>query len=105
VGAALADSQRSPATINIQSVRVYPNPWRSDRGYPSQMTFDQMTPNSTVKIFTISAHYVRTLQAPSGSVPWDLKNENGDRVASGIYLFLATDDHGNKARGKFAVIR
>ena len=69
------------------------------------ITFDQMPANSTVKIFTVSGRWVKTLSAPGGSVPWDLTNDAGDRVASGIYLYWIVDGQGNKTRGKLAVIR
>jgi len=88
-------------------IRVYPNPWRSDRpGTPDHITFTNLAPNSTVKIFTIAGHHVVTLPpVAGGSTPWNLKNQNGDAVASGLYLYLITDPQGHKTRGKVAVIR
>jgi hypothetical protein len=90
--------------LALNSVRVFPNPWRAD--HPTAgITFDQMTPNSTVKIFTISAHFVKSLAAPDGKVTWDLTNDAGNKVASGLYLYLVTDTHNGRVRGKLAVIR
>ena len=86
------------------AVRVHPDPFRASRGDTS-IIFDQMSLNSTVKIFTVSGRWVKTLQAPSGSVSWDLTNDSGDKVASGLYLYLATDSQSNKVHGKFAIIR
>jgi len=97
----------SPVTSDAGSftVLVYPNPWRSDRAYPRQMTFAQLPAGTTVKIFTVSGHLVKTLDPQSpGFSTWDLTNDSGDRVASGIYIYLATTPSGNKARGKLAVI-
>lgn len=87
------------------SPRAYPNPWRSDRGYPAQITFDQLTGNTTIKIFTLSGHFVKGLPLASSSTTWDLTNESGNEVASGIYLYLATNNLGQKVTGKLAVIR
>jgi hypothetical protein len=87
------------------SPRAYPNPWRSDRGYAPQITFDQLTGNTTIKIFTVSGHLVRSLSTSNTSTIWDLNNDSGDRVASGIYIYLVTNDQGQKARGKVVVIR
>ncbi len=89
---------------NVVSVRVYPNPVRAARG-DQALTFDQMPANSTVKIFTVSGRWVKTLSAPTGSVAWDLRNDSGERVASGLYFHLVTDAQGNKTRGKFTVIK
>jgi hypothetical protein len=85
--------------------RAYPNPWRADRGYAQQITFDQLAGNTTIKIFTVSGHLVRTLGTSSSLTTWDLNNDSGDRVASGIYIYLVTDDQGQQARGKVVVIR
>jgi hypothetical protein len=99
----------APVTITLVetdfvSARVYPNPWRAARG-DGDIVFDQLPANSTVKIFTVSSRWVKTLSAPGGSVSWDLTNDAGDKVASGLYFYLITDSQGNKTRGKFAIIR
>jgi hypothetical protein len=89
---------------SAQTTRVWPNPWRADRPAPA-ITFDQMANNSTVKIFTLTGRWVRTLPAPTGTAPWDLKNDDVDAVASGLYIYLVTDDQGGKIHGKLAIIR
>jgi len=98
-----------PADITVTSsdlsaVRVYPNPWRSDKHQTVPVTFDHLGSNSEIKIFTVSGHQVRTLPAASDAISWDLKNDSGDHVASGLYLYLVTNSLGQQARGKLAVI-
>lgn len=90
---------------NFMNVRVYPNPWRSDKHAGSPITFDQLPANCSIRIFTISGHKAKEFDNVTGSVTWDLTNENGDQVASGIYIYLITDSQGDKARGKVAVIK
>jgi hypothetical protein len=87
------------------SVRVYPNPWRKDQHTGHPITFDQMTAGSDVKIFTVSGHKVKELNGSSGSVTWDLTNDSGNQVASGVYLYLIKDSQGNKTKGKLAIIQ
>ena len=58
-----------------------------------------------MKIFTVSGHKVKELSAPGGSMTWDLTNDNGRTVASGLYFYLITDSQGDKVRGKLAVIK
>jgi predicted secreted protein len=41
---------------------------------------------------------------PSTTLVWDLKNEAGSSVASGVYIYLIRDGK-NEARGKVALIR
>ena len=36
---------------------------------------------------------------------WDLANKSGEKVASGIYVYLITDDQGDKTRGKVAILK
>jgi len=95
------DATMQPAPI---TVRVFPDPFRASRGDKS-VNFDMMPANTTVKLFTVSGRWVKTLQAPAGAASWDLTNDAGDKVASGLYLYLATDNQGHKTHGKFALIR
>jgi len=88
----------------VTSVRVYPDPWRADLHSNLLITFDHMALHSTIKIFTVAGRLVRTLDADSGSATWDRKNDSGDRVASGVYLYLLTDGQGNETKGKLAII-
>ncbi len=69
------------------------------------MTFDHLAANTDIKIFTISGREVRRVSTTSDSATWDLKNDSGDHVASGVYLYLVTNNLGQQAHGKLAVIR
>lgn len=108
-----ATASRSLTLIfsDFSSARIYPNPWRSDKHSGLPVIFDQLPTGSTVKIFTLSGHLARTLDAPAGTTSWDLTNDSGDKVASGIYIYLITTGNtgyggnGQKVRGKVAVIR
>ena len=99
---------------DLSQVRVYPNPWRSDK--PAHLshpwvTFDNMPLGATVKIFTASGREVKKMTPAVNSVQWDLANESGDKVASGVYLYLITvgdtgyGGDGQKLRGKLAIIK
>lgn len=94
------------AASNLSTARVFPNPWRADQDSAFPIKFDQLPPGTQVKIFTVSGHWVQTLTADStGTAAWDRRNSGGELVQSGLYLFLATDDHGTKVHGKFSIIR
>jgi hypothetical protein len=100
-------SSPPPPSTNASSFspQVYPNPWRSDKHSGQSVTFANLPSGSTVKIFTVSGHLARDLGTVNGSVAWDLTNDSGDKVASGIYIYLITDSQGDKARGKVAIIK
>jgi hypothetical protein len=90
---------------HLHAVKVYPNPWRSDRhGSLRSIRFEGLTMGTTIKIFTLSGHELKTIRTDGPSVTWDLTNQSGDNVASGVYLYLITAA-GEKTRGKIAVIQ
>ncbi len=100
-----ASAQVTLVSANLDQVRVYPNPWRSDRHAARSVTFDSLTIDTEIKIFTVSGHHVKTLPTSSSSITWDLTNESGDRVASGIYVYHLKAEGGAKKTGKVVVIK
>jgi len=97
----------------------YPNPVRGDRGYVT-MTFhliNQAIPR--IRIYSMSGELVRTweeedleeeLQVPMPVLPgrysidWDLKNDAGKDVASGIYIVILKGFQ-DTCQDKLAVVR
>jgi len=92
-------------TNNFSALRVYPNPWRSDQDRGIKLIFDGLPANATVKLFDLSGNWIKTLQATDWSVSWDLTNNSGQKVASGIYLYTITASGEQKTEGKIVVIR
>ena len=99
-------AQMAVVVSPLDAGRVYPNPWRADLHQNAMITFDSLPVGSTIKLFTLSAHLVRTLPVDStGMAKWDRKNSSGDPVASGIYLYLISDSQGHETKGKLAIIQ
>ncbi|MFH1862353.1 MAG: S8 family serine peptidase [bacterium] len=103
------DTLHNSATIdlsaiqtNLDEVYAYPNPYDESTGYGT-ITFDKLTPNAEIRILTLSGIVIRQLEG-SGTVQWDLRNERGDLVGSGIYLYRVTGN-GHDFLGKLAVVR
>ena len=69
--------------------------------------FNNLATGSNVKIFTVSAHEVISLDAMGTEVSWNRMNSAGDEIASGLYLYLiVTAPDGSQSRGgKLVVIR
>ncbi|MEW6608691.1 MAG: PEGA domain-containing protein [bacterium] len=99
----------------LDTIRLYPNPYKpydgdSDNGISydgspnSGIVFDNLTQDATIRIFNLAGELVREENA-SGRWQWDAKNSSGKEVASGVYIYLITDPAGNKASGKFTIIR
>lgn len=91
---------------NLEEVMAYPNPVRPNKtGSRQDITFDNLTDRVRLRIFTIAGRIVRDVENINNSYTWNLENEQGERVQSGVYFYLFTDDNGSKAKGKFAIIR
>jgi hypothetical protein len=97
---------RSAALTIIPIIRAYPNPWRADRHSSVGITFDGLLSNSTVKIFNLAAHWVKTLPLASGASTWDRTNDAGQTVASGYYFYLVTTGNDKQTvHGMLAIIK
>ena len=100
---------------NFNDVAVGPNPYfveQADR----KLVIKNLMQNSAVKIFTVNGRLIRelttktvlsdgTVAVDGGRAYWDGRDRFGNKVASGIYLYLAYTEDGKSTTGKFAVIR
>ena len=96
--------------INLDTAIVYPNPFRPGSGgsYDSTgVTFSGLTANSRIRVMSIAGEMVADLNDTDGDgiVTWNAVNSQGQKLASGVYIYLITDDQGNKKTGRLAVIR
>lgn len=95
-----------PATT-LSQVSGYPNPFLIE-GPHSRFTIDKLAENSSVSIYTAEGYLVKRYsqdQIFGASIRWDGRNEKGEAVSSGIYLYLVSTEKGLTKTGKFAVIK
>jgi len=100
---------------DLDAVRVFPNPYIGNDGVAengedsdplrNMVKFENLTSSSVIRIYTISGELVDRFEVSSASQDWHLKNMNDARIASGIYIYLITDDKGNSKRGRITVVR
>jgi len=79
---------------------AYPNPFSLSRD--SSLTFSGSSVlYAKIQIFTLGGELVRTLEDKYGmnQISWDGKNETGDKVARGTYIYVTED-----ARGKITIV-
>ena len=101
------------STGDLSKVKAVPNPyvvasgWEQDKNH--QIQFTHLPVTATIRIYNIAGELVRTLEhngngtlAPSIET-WDLKNENQQLAAPGLYFFYVSSPAGT-AQGKFAII-
>jgi sugar lactone lactonase YvrE len=106
--------ERVPSS-DLSNTLVYPNPFKpgSDTGYDesslgSGVAFAGLTGSVTLKIFNVAGELVRQIdqQDGTGVILWDTKTDQGDKAASGVYLYLINNpDTGENRKGKFSIIR
>lgn len=86
---------------DLKQVEAYPNPFVLESGR-ELLTFKGLPFEATVTIYNVAGDRIwrrdRTDQ-------WDGRNEGGELVAGGIYLFVATAPGKEPGVGKVAVIR
>jgi hypothetical protein len=97
---------------DLTQVIVFPNPYRPGSGgaYDAQnLTFRNLTQKVKIRIFNIAAELVKTIDydGQNGQLTWDARNDDGQKVASGVYIYIVgnPDNASQKAKGKFAVIK
>lgn len=101
---------------DVSDVIAFPVPFRPNAGNSSRygswadgITFANCPGIGTIKIYTIAGDLVRKIDIASNldinsDVKWNLKNENGDIVASGVYIWEVISG-GNRKTGKLMVIK
>jgi len=92
------------AAENVASVRGYPSPFRPGMGALG-ITFDRLPAQASVRLYTMNGLLVKTLEAGGRSeVLWDISNDDGSSVASGVYLAVI-ESNGERRVMKVMVIK
>jgi len=99
----------------LDSVIVIPNPYvvnsqYNEEIYGNRLIFDKLPKECTISIYTVKGELVDKLYHGDetnldGSIPWDLKNKNGDIVHPGLYFYAVEASGAKKKIGKFVIIR
>ncbi len=102
----------------LSRVIVVPNPyeagkvpWDSESG--AHVEFRNLPEQATIHIYTIAGDLTRVLRHGAGvfgessdTQPWDLRNDQGEEVTSGVYIYhVTTSLNAEDTKGYFLVIR
>ena len=100
----------TPTTISIMSnlesnnVFAYPNLCRVYRG-ERKITFSQMTDQATIQIFNVAGELIATLEEPAGDGDGKCEWEVPEKLATGVYIYLITNNQNQKAVGKIGIVK
>ncbi|MCG2725876.1 MAG: hypothetical protein L6420_06410 [Elusimicrobia bacterium] len=99
------------ADNEVTTVYAYPVPFRPNAGniarygsWNDGITFTNLPSEGKIRIYTISMELVKTLEITPNEINWDIKNSNGEIVASGIYVWEIVSGK-NRKTGKLMVIK
>ncbi|MEA2063381.1 MAG: hypothetical protein U9P14_06770, partial [Gemmatimonadota bacterium] len=121
-GVKILPDQDENDNLNMKRIRVVPNPFIVTTPWDQsplskQIQFVNLPGRCKIRIYTLGGHLVQVLdhdgcanaysrQWKGGSLNWNLMNRFNTHIASGWYIWHATDlDTGKKKMGKFAVIQ
>jgi len=116
VGAGSGIVSSAGPSADLDNVKVYPNPYKPGSGtiydnpsFGEGIVFSGLTTNAKIKIYNIAGELVTELDVTTndGKYLWNTRNFNGQKVASGVYIYFITnpDDNKQKSKGRFAIIR
>lgn len=89
---------------NFGDVVVYPNPVVYSN-FKGKVTIKGLAEKTNIRITDAAGNVVHSAVARGGYYEWDLNNHKGNRVASGIYFVLMTNEDGSdKATAKLGVV-
>jgi len=91
------------------NVKTYPNPFRLSISADKMIKLNNIPAGASMDIFDINGSKIRSLKEGNAGISsmilWDGKNEGGDSVPSGTYMYTLLDGAGNKKKGKIALLK
>jgi len=99
-GFSLIPSMTGEPVFDVEEVVAFPNPFVISGG-DARLNFN-FGRSGTVKIYNLAGEPI--IEIPVNT-SWDGRNQEGKEVASGVYVFIITDNNGEIGRGKFLLIR
>ena len=97
--------------VSITHLLNVPNPIRTNTVFTYNLA--QAPDQVTVKIYTVSGRLIRTIEDASmrrgyNETDWDARDENGERLANGVYFYkvtVKTGGHKIEKIGRLAILR
>ena len=106
-GLSRLETPYTPPKENLSEVIGYPNPFIVD-SFSSKFFIHNLADGSSVRFFTPEGLLVKTISKediPGSWTEWDGRNDDGEYVASGVYVFVIYTEDDLSYVGKVAVIR
>ncbi|MDD5688428.1 MAG: carbohydrate-binding protein [Elusimicrobia bacterium] len=99
----------SYVSVDMSNVKVYPNPYNPETAVSGKLKVINLPMNSTMKLYSVAGRIVRELKEVDfgnlGWLEWDGKNDDGDKVGRGVYIYQLEDAAGSKKTGKIGLVK
>ncbi|MDD5687360.1 MAG: carbohydrate-binding protein [Elusimicrobia bacterium] len=96
-------------SADLNNIKVYPNPFNPTTAVQGMLKVTNLPTNSTMNLYTVAGRLVRELKEVDfgnlGWLEWDGKNNKGDEVSKGIYIYQIEDAAGKKKAGKIGLVK
>ncbi|MEW6097479.1 MAG: T9SS type A sorting domain-containing protein [bacterium] len=89
---------------NLSNVVVYPVPFKPQRG-DREIVFEGLAKDSTIRIYDLSGSLRRLAEHIDSYWCWDVRDDFGKPLESGVYIYIITDNKKGKKTGKIVIIR
>ncbi|MEW6620507.1 MAG: hypothetical protein AB1422_14420, partial [bacterium] len=89
---------------NLSNFIVYPVPFKPQRG-DKEIIFEGLPMDCKIRIYDIAGSLRRFVEHIEGYWCWDVRDDYGHPLESGVYIYIITDNEEEKKTGKIAVIR
>jgi len=79
----------NPYRTNLENMMVYPNPAKEA---DEELTFARLTAEAQINIYSLDLRLVKQLKTAdkNGGVKWDMRDDAGRILPSGVYWYHAT---------------
>jgi photosystem II stability/assembly factor-like uncharacterized protein len=95
-------------TVDLNNIVGYPNPCRIDKAVNKQFKIINLPVDAEIEVYNTNGELVRKLFerdfGNSGWVGWDGKNDKGEDVSQGMYIYSVITNNGEKV-GKVGILR
>lgn len=99
-------------STDVGAVYAFPVPFRPNAGntarfgsWATGITFTNLPSTGKIRIYGVSGALMREMDITTNPQVWDVKNSNGQNLASGLYIWEVTSGGStNRKTGKLAII-
>lgn len=88
---------------DLLQVYNYPNPFKDKTEFTFELRGVIPPEEVKIKVFTVAGRLIKEMTIPGSGlqigfnrIPWDGKDQDGDEIANGVYLYKIISKHGDK---------